>query len=135
MSHNYRLTDFKIVGNDAINLNTNIISIDFKKAELVPESIVPRLEHMLNEIIWQLKKSLPIPIDCMEIDMYVSSNSFRRLELNVYIAYWYKGDVDSIMKTEIIGKDDEDYTVIKNFFMEGIRNYVSERLSIIDRNV
>lgn len=138
MSHNYRLTDFKIVEETDLDSNfVGLIYVTLGDVKDIPNSIVPRLEHTINNMIaeHEEKRSLEIPLDSMELGMYINVSPAQRLVLNIYIGYDLGVEVDWIEHEEIIGASDEDYMTIKRFFMNELRNYAFEKLREIERNV
>ena len=138
MSHNYRLTDFKIVEETDLDSNfVGLIYVTLGDVKDIPNSIVPRLEHTINNMIaeYEEKRSLEIPLDSMELGIYINVSPAQRLVLNIYIGYDLGVEVDWIEHEEIIGASDEDYMTIKRFFMNELRNYAFEKLREIERNV
>lgn len=135
MSHNYRLTDFKIVEEmdmESLEYSACVVLSDVKD---IPNSIVPRLERTINEMIAKCEEenAITIPVDSMELGMYIDVSPAQRLVLNLYIGYDL--EKDWIEHEEIIGASDEDYMTIKRFFMNELRNYAFEKLREIERNV
>lgn len=137
MSHNYRLTDFKITKDvNDIDLNEKVISVDLSDVKKIPSGIVPRLERMINEMIgeYEEKKAINIPLDSMELFMYVTANCFNDLVVEIYIGLWC-GEMDTIEKKESIGVSDEDYTVIKQYFVGELWNDTYEKLKKIEEGL
>lgn len=135
MSHNYRLEDFKnIVKETDTDIKERMVSVDLSNIKEIPSIIVGRLECIVNRMIsdYEQEHNLTIPLDVMELGMYINVDTVENeLSLNAYIGYMI--EEDCITGKEVITDSDEDYAVIKKFFLTELNHYVMMQLRRIEK--
>lgn len=131
MNHNYKLTDFKKMQSEdmEIDILERIVSIDLVNLTEVPEIIKNRLETLINTAIDEYEQSndTVIQLENMEISMQVEVDTEEReLFLQAYIGY--RLDENCLEGKDIIDSNDKDYRIIKDYFMKKLTESVSEQM-------
>lgn len=136
MNHNYKLTDFRRMQGEAdTDIHERMVSVDLMNVRDLPKIIVDRLETMINGIIadYEQKNNVVIPLDNMEISMQIEIDTQEReLFLQAYIDY--RSDRECLYGKEIISSDDEDYDVIKKYFLAELNNFVFGQIDRIAKS-
>ena len=134
MNHNYKLEDFKIEAGTDTDIHERIVSIDLSKIKELPVVIIRRLETMLNKMIadHEQERIITIPLENMEVGIQLDIDTQEKeLSLSAYIGYTI--EEDCITRKDIITSDDEDYTVIKKYFLTELNHFVFDQLSQIEK--
>lgn len=136
MNHNYKLTDFRRMQGEAdTDIHERMASVDLRNVRELPKIIVDRLETMINKTIadYEQENNVVIPLNDMEISMQIEVDTLEReLFLQAYIGY--RIDEDCLHGKEIISSDDEDYDVIKKYFLAELNNFVFGQIDRIAKS-
>ena len=138
MNHNYKLTDFKNIVEEAdTDIKERIVSVSLSEVSELPVCIIHKLENLINTMIsdYEEKSCVVIPLDDMELGMYLEVDTLKReLSLNTYIGYSITEDC--ITGKEVITSDiwdNTDYLTIKKYFFMKLMDAVFEQIMEIEK--
>lgn len=138
MNHNYKITDFKNIAEEAdTDIKERIVSVGLNEVSELPVCIIHKLENLINKIIsdHEEKSGVVIPLDDMELGMYLEVDTLKReLSLNTYIGY--SATEDCITGKEVIASDiwdNTDYLTIKKYFFMRLMDEVFEQIMEIEK--
>ncbi len=133
----YKLTDFKnIVVDVDTNIYERIISITLSNVKKLPIVLVNRLETLINKITLEheQKYNRIIPLESMKLSMYLNIDTLKKdLYLSVFIDCL--NEKECITTKESIITTDEDYVVIKEYFLSELNHLLLEQVRKIEECV
>lgn len=136
MNHSYKLTDFRRMQGEAdTDIHERMVSVDLINVRELPKIIVDRLETMINKTLadYEQENNVVIPLNDMEISMQIEIDTQEKeLFLQTYIGY--RIDEDCLYGKEIISSDDEDYDVVKKYFLTELNSFVFEQIDRIAKS-
>ena len=138
MNHNYKITDFKNIAEEAdTDIKERIVSVGLNEVSELPVCIVHKLKNHINTMIsdHEEKNGVIIPLEDMELGMYLEVDTLRsELSLNAYIGYSLTEDC--ITGKEVITSDiwdNTDYLTIKKYFFMRLMDEVFEQIMEIEK--
>ena len=138
MNHNYKLTDFKNIVEEAdTDIKERIVSVSLSEMSELPVCIIHKLENLINIMIsdHEEKTGVVIPLENMELGMYLEVDTLKReLSLNTYIGYSITEDC--ITDKEVITSDiwdNTDYLTIKKYFFMKLLHEMAVQIVEIEK--
>lgn len=133
MNHNYKLADFNILTEIDTELQERIVSIDLSNIKELPVIVMQRLENLLNKMItdYEQEHNVTIPLENMNVGVGLSIDTKdKEFYLSAYIGY----DINEecIVGKEVITSDNEDYAVIKKYYLTELNHFVFIQLRKIE---
>lgn len=132
MSHNYKISDFRIDAGIDTDINERIVSIDLSNVRELPSIIVERLEALINRIIEEHEKehNIIVTTENSDLGMFMDIDTQEHtLSLNAYVGY--SSEEECIVGKEIMTAADEDYSIMKKYFFNELSNYIFEQVKRI----
>ena len=129
MSHNYKISDFRIDAGIDTDINERIVSIDLSNVKELPIIIVQRLETLINKMIEDHEKehNTTVPMDKVDLGMFMDIDTQEHtLSLNAYVGY--SSEEECIVGKEVMTAADEDYSIMKKYFFSELSNYIFEQV-------
>lgn len=133
MNHNYKLADFNILTEIETELQERIVSIDLSNIRELPVIVMQRLERLLNKMISEHEQehNVTISLEDMNVGVGLSIDTEdKEFYLSAYIGY----DINEecIVGKEVITSDNEDYAVIKKYYLTELNHFVFMQLRKIE---